>query len=276
MSRVKDFFDQTGGYSLLSTVALIAGLSIVFLLTACNPIVIGTANSADSGVSVTRNIKIPEFNSLVLNCPGTLHLSQGKEHSLTISADENIIDYFKAKVEGGVLTLDMKSGSYFTTLPIEFNLVVTDLESLTLMGSGRVLGKGILQTDNLSLRIKGSGDASLQAKAKSVSVYTGGAGDANLELTADELEVVSSGSGRVRLAGQVKSQSVDIKGSAEYLASELISDTAQVKLVGSGDIRLNVRQKLSVQAVGSGNVLYMGNPEISQSFTGSGQLRKLR
>ncbi len=264
-------------YGVISTLALVAGLSAVFLLSACSP---GIINGMDmikgSGVMLTQEREIPEFHSVVSSCPGILYISQGKEHSLRITTDDNLMQFFESEVIDGVLHLRLKPNSYVSPTKLEMRLVVGGINSISLKGSGRVLGQGTLHSENLAVSIKGSGDASLKVEASTVCIDIKGSGDANMELSAQMIAVHSKGSGRVRLAGQVSTQSISLKGSGDYLASDLKSQGARVLVMGTGDARLKVSRELDVKVVGSGSVYYAGNPQVTRNIKGSGRLIRLQ
>ena len=104
-----------------------------------------------------------------------------------------------------------------------------------------------------------------------------GSGKVNLEhLTADTFRAVIRGAGGVRVRGDVETQSVMLEGSGRYEADDLVSDFAQLCLVGSGAIGVSVTDELNVSINGSGQVTYGGFPDISKSINGAGRLTRRR
>ncbi len=70
-------------------------------------------------------------------------------------------------------------------------------------------------------------------------------------------------------------QDIDISGSGEYRAGDLQSETAKIKISGSGDVTLWVIESLDANVSGSGSVNYYGHPQTSLSSSGSGKIKSL-
>jgi len=250
-----------------------------------------------SGNVVTEPRDVTGFTSITLEGIGNVIVEQGNSESLTIEAEDNLIEYFEIKVENDTLVIGIKDEykmvSLLPTKPINFRVNVRDLEAVTLAGSGNIetsdletgdfsvslLGSGNISTGDLAagkvqLSLAGSGNISLgQVTADSLTSTTLGSGDLAIEkLTADSVKVSIPGSGDVTLSGVVTSQEIGILGSGTYEAASLESETAQVSISGSGSVFIAVSDSLDVNILGSGDVNYSGRPEINSSIAGSGDL----
>ena len=117
-----------------------------------------------------------------------------------------------------------------------------------------------VKVDNLELiQIHGSGDAYVD----------------NIETSKFKAEI--HGSGNITLQGNAKKTSLDIHGSGKIKAKNLIAETANVSISGSGHIVTNATQKININLHGSGTVEYYGTPqEIEQSFSGSGKIKAMK
>ena len=60
--------------------------------------------------------------------------------------------------------------------------------------------------------------------------------------------------------------------SGDFLGFNVSADNCIVKVLGSGNCELTVGDALDVTIGGSGDVLFKGNPSISQEINGSGDL----
>jgi hypothetical protein len=74
--------------------------------------------------------------------------------------------------------------------------------------------------------------------------------------------------------GKVTEQSAEILGSGDYRASGLKSDTATVRVTGSGNSQVSANEILNVTILGSGDVAYSGNPTVTASIAGSGKVNQ--
>jgi hypothetical protein len=90
----------------------------------------------------------------------------------------------------------------------------------------------------------------------------------------DSLELAISGSGDIKIDGEASTQKIAISGSANYNAEHLNSKEATLAISGSGKAVLAVSDKLDVQVSGSGDVEYIGTPMITQNISGSGSIRQ--
>jgi hypothetical protein len=103
-----------------------------------------------------------------------------------------------------------------------------------------------------------------------------GSGDVDIaSLETQTLTTVMNGSGKVRTAGKVDTQTVQINGSGSYLSAGLESSEARVSVLGSGDSQVWVTEKLSVDITGSGDIAYRGDAYIMQTIIGSGEVHSL-
>ena len=93
-------------------------------------------------------------------------------------------------------------------------------------------------------------------------------------VAADSFDVEISGSGRVEPTGTADTLVVDISGSARYLGEDLEALVGTVRVSGSGEAVVNVADELDVDVSGSGGVQYIGDPTVTQSISGSGDITR--
>lgn len=214
-----------------------------------------------SGNVVTETRDVSGFQEVELKGIGRLEITQGKTTELTVTADDNLMQYIDTEVEGDTLVIWVRNKNlpFFTVNPSEtivYELTVPTLERASLSGSGDIVVDG-LETDELTVEISGSGD--LEAT----------------DLLADSFTYRLSGSGRATLAGKVERQDVEISGSGRLEAEDLRSAEASIEISGSGRAVLWVTDQLDVQISGSGDVQYYGSPEVTQDVSGSGNIKGL-
>jgi hypothetical protein len=87
------------------------------------------------------------------------------------------------------------------------------------------------------------------------------------------------GSGKVEAQGGFPQQAkldIEINGSGNVDLMNVPAASTDVAIHGSGKVRTNAQQKLDVEIAGSGQVIYGGNPHISQTIMGSGEVKSAR
>ncbi len=210
-------------------------------------------NGSGNAVSETRDVS--GFNEVSLEVPSTLYITQGDTESLTIEADDNVLELIETEVNGSRLTLGIKPTiSLNLGSRIKFYLTVKDLNAIRINGSGRVEAETLTTTD-LILGISGSGAYVI------------------IQLTAARLETNIDGSGKIIVAGTAPELDVHISGSGNFNCPDLAAQNAVVKIDGSGSVTLWPTDTLDIRISGSGTVRYYGSPTITQSISGSGSIK---
>ena len=190
-----------------------------------------------SGKVTTENRTVSGYDSVSLSGSGKLEIEQNGSESLSISADDNLMQYLTSEVKGHQLVLQVKSGVNLSpSKPIVFKVGVKDLKEVSCAGDTNAVLKGI-HSEDLKLSIAGSGDMSAEG-------------------TADR-------------------QEISIAGSGKYVGGGLKSKDTKINIAGSGDAVLAASDNLDVTIAGSGSIKYYGDPKIKQSVMGSGTIDKL-
>lgn len=187
-----------------------------------------------------------------------VELVSGSEGQLTIRGEENLLEYIKTEVKDGRLVIKTEKGvnlkpsswrsGILITVPIE------EISGVSLSGSGDVVSKTVLKTDNFRASIAGSGDVTLELEATNVKASISGSGDMNLEGSTRNLEVAVAGSGDVK-------------------AYDLEADNVEAKVSGSADLKVTANEMIRARVSGSGDITYKGNPsKIDSKSSGSGDI----
>ena len=277
-------------------IVLVAAVALAANSLAC--CVVGwPAGVRGSGRVVEETIEISDVTEVVLGTSGNLYVEYGDEASLLVEAEDNLVEYLDIHVHGDTLEIKTQAGTWLNpTRPIKFYLTVTELDAVSLTGSGDALvpdmeadqielsvtGSGDLQVGDLDaerieLDLSGSGDLEAEdCEADEASIHVTGSGDVDLrDLHVGEITVRMTGSGNVTaVGGEVEKQDVSITGSGDYTADGVKSDEAKVRLTGSGMADVRVSERLNATILGSGDVHYVGDAEVESSTTGSGDVRK--
>jgi hypothetical protein len=237
---------------LLTTLAVCV-LLLALVATGCDQDAI-----RGSGNVVEEQRPVSGFRGVHLAGIGTVTITLGDQEALTIEAEDNLIQYFETEVLDDVLWIGQQDNTNLRPRdPINFYLTATELNSISVSGSGEVQAPP-LSAERFSIATSGSG---------SIAIHN---------LSANSLEVTVSGSGETKIAGgDVASQDVNISGSGEYDARDMASATAVVHVSGSGEAIVRARDQLEVTSSGSGSLRYAGNPTLTENVTGSGKIQHI-
>lgn len=202
----------------------------------------------------TKSLELPSFTAISLETVGDLIIENDLKHKFTIEAEPEVIARISAKVGRNVLRV-FATGDFQTEHPIKMKVSLSKLNEIVLSSSGDIqLGKW--RTDKIDFLLFGSG--SINAT----------------EVISENILAKIDGSGDITLAGQASIFRAKIDGTGTIEANNLIASSATASLNGSGDINLNVIKLLDASVVGSGTISYQGNPKLTTSIQGAGEIVK--
>ena len=233
-------------------ILVITVLLIALLTSACEINMV-----SGSGKLVTENRQVSGFSTVTFAGLGELTITQGANEGLTIEAEDNIMPRITTNVSDGELTIGFESENWQDmvrpTRPVKFDLKVRNLSQLDLQGLGNVTMNSL--------------------QADSITILVGGAGGIKInKLTAGDLTITMTGAGNVDLAGQVTSQTINLRGLGNYSGGDLDSQQTTVNLTGAGGAEVWTRSDLNVKISGAGSVSYYGSPTVSKDISGLGVL----
>jgi hypothetical protein len=216
--------------------------------------------------SETRPVCGFEQVSLHSQYENEITIVQGEEEGLTIEAPPEILRRICSHVHQGRLRIELEgslsekiSDALSTSLSwprIKYHLAVKELHELEVYAIATVEASRLAAPD-FTLRLKGIVDVNIE------------------RLTANQLVVDFNGPGRVKLAGQVVEQQVELLGPGQYLAADLASCKARVMLHGLGTARLWVEDLLEADVRGPGGVTYRGHPRVKQHLSPIGYVTRV-
>lgn len=222
--------------------------AMLMVLAATMP---GSANAA----ATTRESRpVAGIGRVVMHALGELTIREGTHERLEIEAEPRLLPAISSEVRGGVLYLDIHAEQFQTRHPLRFDLTVKRLDALKVTSSADVVA-GPLHTETLRLELSGSGNVAIEG------------------LDARRLETRLTGSADLTVGGgRVEQQILQATGSGNYATGELHSTRSRVELAGSGDATVRASEQLDVLSTGSGDLHYLGNPNVVQRVEGSGDV----
>lgn len=259
---------------------------MTFLLVGCISMTRGSGNLK------TEMRPVSGFRSVEMAMTGKLIIDQSGKESLSIEAEDNLLQYITTEVKGDLLVIGTKPFTGFrSTRPVIIRLGVKDLDSIALSGSGEI-ESGAIRSDRLAVDISGSGSMTLaeistpnfrlkengsgsfksrQVDSDEIELVQSGSGAISIDnLEAENIQVQADSSGSIELSGRVNKQDLKIAGSGSYSAGNLKSSEVSIAVSGSGSVDLNVDKLLIANVSGSGSIVYSGEAVLRKTITGSG------
>jgi hypothetical protein len=206
-----------------------------------------------------RQLHLTEFDSVALEGPGSLEVSQSRapdEYGVVVEADERILPRIKAQISDRRLRLglDVRWWEWVTwwlawllvrDRSIRFHVAMPEVRDVTVYGAGTASGAWI-RSDACTLRINGSGAISFDG------------------LLALRLSLAVSGSGTLEVAGEATRMEVAVSGPGGVKAMDCESRDAIVRVLGPGHAAVHAVDTLDVTVAGTGAVTYVGQPRVTR------------
>lgn len=205
-----------------------------------------------SGPEKTETRELSDITKVQMDIDADVTIVRGKRSSVKITAEENLLSLIETNSSGEKLRIE-SSHCYSASSPVKIEVVVTDLRSVVLDGSGTIIIPDTIMTDNIKLELNGSGEIKARLVAASIKSELAGSGDIVLEGSANE-------------------QTLEITGSGNIKASQLPCNILDAEVTGSGDAYVYVIQDMKAEITGSGTIHYKGKPSLKTEVNGSGKV----
>jgi len=207
------------------------------------------------GPVVSQTIEVSSFSGIDISISANVVYTQGDIQEVRVEGQQNIINNLETDVDSDVWDIEFdKNTRNYKDLTIY--ITTPEVHTLDISGSGKIETLSLIETDNLRMNISGSGKVICSANTNTLTSSI-------------------SGSGSVSISGSGQSQDIHISGAGAYNATSFVTATAEVKISGSGNCKVQVNEKLDTDISGSGSVYYSGNPQVNSKISGSGRVSSL-
>ncbi len=248
----------------------------------------------------TRSFNVGSFSEISLSIPGKAYVRQGNTSSVELEGPADLLSEIEVVNEGDKLIIRTKDKwfkwDWRDAKDITAHITTKEIAALHVSGSGEMLVMTRVKTDNLKLKVSGSGTLKVEADAGDVTADISGSGDITLRGNLKNVKSTISGSGKLNLQasvaglasfnisgsgdalarGSASEVEARISGSGKVLAAALETKSCKVRISGSGSVEVNVSDELDATISGSGDVHYAGNPSrLNVHSSGSGKIKKM-
>ncbi len=198
--------------------------------------------------------QVSSFNELDISNAFDIYLTQGNQESLVIEADENILEYIKTEVKGGVLKIYIKE-KVRNIKTMKAYISFKMLDKIELSGACDLFGENEFKFDDLEIE-------------------SSGASDMEMKFTADKVYLDLSGASDVEFVGSANTLIVDVSGAADIHAQDFEVQRCTVDASGASTIKVFATEELNVDASGASTVRYKGKPSINMDSSGASSIRR--
>lgn len=190
---------------------------------------------------VKQERTVDNFTGIEVGGAFVVYLTIKDQTSLTVEADENLIDAITTKVKGDKLYISSSGLRNATRLNIYVSSPAISL--LDISGAARLEGMNTLTAPNLD-------------------ITASGASEIMLDLNVDDLNVDASGASDVKLTGMTGASRIMASGAADINARDLVSENSTVNSSGASSVSINSTEKVNTKTSGAGDIKVFGDPVI--------------
>jgi Putative auto-transporter adhesin, head GIN domain len=204
----------------------------------------GLPGIAGSGVPASRSVDAKDFTTVKVSGPFEVTLERGDKFKVTISSDDNLLQFIDVQNAAGKLSIDIQSGQNLrpkSGLKAKINMPAIEFLDLRGACSGSING------------FKGSQD--LKVNVEGASTITG-------EIQAGKLTLDAGGASQINLTGKAHECSAEASGASQFHLADLSVEKAVVKLDGASSGVVNASDRLDYELNGASHLDYRGNPKI--------------
>ena len=194
---------------------LASPLLLVFLATlaACH----GVGGTKGSGNLITETREVGSFTRIDVRGGANVELTvdPSLSQSVSVTYDDNIIEFIVTEVDGGTLVIDTRGSFSITTNGLRRLVTVAtgDIDEITTRDGADVIGNGV--TESYRLRASDGSDVDLfELHASSVEVDASGGTDIWV-FASESITVEASGAADVEVSGSPANVYISESGAAE-------------------------------------------------------------
>lgn len=198
-----------------------------------------------SGNLETREVAVSDFDTLEAALHWNLAIRQGDTFKISVTSDDNFIDFIDVVQTGKAIVFDLKPGFAYNIYGVTLKALVTVPEAITL----HLNGSSSANLDNLE------GLTTFGAELTGATALTG-----HLEAALVNLDVQQNA--YVALSGAADELRLDTCGNSVSELSQFSAGKAEVNASCASSAAVNVDGDLVVEASQNSRVTYAGNPRL--------------
>lgn len=198
-----------------------------------------------NGKVAEQEREVAGFDVIKVSSGIDLYLTQGSQPSVTVKADENLMDHIITRVDGNTLYLEVK-GSIRKATAMDVFVTVESLSELHASG-----GSDVYAEDGLKL--------------KELKLFCSGGSDTKMKIEAERLECNTSGGSDAVLSGKVNTLSIEASGGSDFNGKQLEAVNCKVHASGASDAWVHATGEIEMEASGASDIHHTGNAKVVSS-----------
>lgn len=229
---------------IIAIVAIIVVASAIILLGNWPP----TSEMVGSGNLVTQQKDFSDFSAIDVSSAFEVEISQSSFYSISITADDNVIDYVQVSKTGNTLNVGMQTESYqWITLQVEIEM--PEIDSLVLSGATSGIIEGFSSSEPFVVEVSGASHLQME------------------DMNVGDFEVEVSGASSLTAEGSGNDLISIISGASSLDLTDFPVNNSNLNLSGASQATVNLDGTLDAVVSGASTVYYIGEPTMGNIDT---------
>ena len=188
-----------------------------------------------SGSRASEKREVSDFSGINVGGVFQVEATAGKDFSVEIEADDNLLALIKTEVRGNTLRLETKE-KISSKNPIIVRLTAPNLENIDVSSASKV---------SLS------------------------------NVSNENLIIDASGASKITVSGESANLVINASGASKIAAESLRAESAAVDASGASNVEIFAVKELKTDVSGASNVIYQGNPtNLIKKTSGASSVRQ--
>ena len=220
----------------------------LFLLLFFSSATLGFGQKSDR-----NSLDFPEltnFSKVSINIAAEVYIRQADSFRCRMEGNADYLEETKATVKDGVLTIRRVEHSNWLNRVRHLVIYIDapNFDAIDFSGAGSIVSKNKLTGNKLHLEVSGAGSAKLQ------------------DVDYQHIDVDLSGVGNIEIGGKTISSTMEMSGTGNIDAFDLLADSVRCETSGVGNINCFANVELNANVSGIGGIRYKGTPKNLRKF----------
>ena len=209
-----------------------------------------------SGDLKTEEYDFSDFDRVEVSSAFEFEISRSNSYSISIAADDNVIERVKVTKEGDNLKISLETTPRLGSLTLKAVVTMPYLRGLAVSGASRGTISGFSSANDMDIKVSGASKV---------------AGD----IRADDVDFNVSGASAVQLEGSANNIVANVSGASRFNLGDFMVNNANITFSGASTGTLNLSGKLDANLSGASKLSYIGEPTMGYINTsGASALRR--
>ncbi len=153
--------------------SLLSSLVSILLFSSCSTLPL----NRNEQVNVTRSININSFTGIRLQTSANVEITEGEKFSIVATGPENIVSQIEALTidNDGILTILYEQ--VYRNTQVDISITMPSVQYLENRRTGKIVGRNTFKTENLNIKLLGTGNIEVAVDVVEVGVNLIGTGN---------------------------------------------------------------------------------------------------